>query len=139
LYQYFLITDWRSYDANIFRTSNTLARALRQQKFSFRECCININTWIQKLFVTITKLLSVNDTEAFYAHNFRERYSNANVETIIIIILINCNWVITRWQLLFYMYTNMEKKVTRKFKSGGLHERHVVATWKLGNHLSSRL
>jgi len=31
------------------------------------------------------------------------------------------------------------KKVTRKFKSGGLHERHVVATWKLGNHLSIRL
>jgi len=30
------------------------------------------------------------------------------------------------------MYTNMKKKVTRKFKSGGLHERHVVATWKLG-------
>jgi len=21
--------------------------------------------------------------------------------------------------------------ITRKFKSGGLHERHVVATWKL--------
>ena len=30
-----------------------------------------------------------------------------------------------------------KKKVTRKFKSGGLQERHVVATWKLGNHLSS--
>jgi len=26
---------------------------------------------------------------------------------IIIIIIINCNWVITRWQWLFYMYTNM--------------------------------
>jgi hypothetical protein len=26
---------------------------------------------------------------------------------IIIIIFINCNWVITRWQWLFYMYTNM--------------------------------
>jgi len=25
-------------------------------------------------------------------------------------------------------------KVTREFKSGGLHERHVVVTWKLGNH-----
>jgi len=25
-----------------------------------------------------------------------------------------------------------EKKVTRKFKSRGLHEKHVVATWKLG-------
>jgi len=32
-----------------------------------------------------------------------------------------------------------KKKVTREFKSGGLHERHVVATWELGNHLSIRL
>jgi len=26
--------------------------------------------------------------------------------------------------------------VTTKFKSGELHEKHVVATWNLGNHLS---
>ena len=59
---------------------------------------------------------------------------------IIIIIIINCNWVVTWWQWLIYMYTNIYiKKVTRKFKSGGLPERHVVATWKLGNHLSIRL
>jgi hypothetical protein len=32
-----------------------------------------------------------------------------------------------------------KKKVTRKFKSGGLHEKHVVTTWKFGNHLSIRL
>ena len=32
-----------------------------------------------------------------------------------------------------------EKKITRKFKSGGLHERHVIATWKVGNYLSIRL
>ena len=25
--------------------------------------------------------------------------------------------------------------VTTRFKSGGLHEKHVVATWNLGNHL----
>ena len=56
----------------------------------------------------------------------------------IIITFINCNWVVTRWRWLFYMYTNM-KKVTRKFKFGGLLEKHVVATWKLGNHLSIRL
>jgi len=31
------------------------------------------------------------------------------------------------------------KKVTRKFNSGGLHEKHVAATLKLGNHLSIRL
>jgi len=29
---------------------------------------------------------------------------------IIIIIIINFNWVTTRWQCLYYMYTNMEKK-----------------------------
>jgi len=28
------------------------------------------------------------------------------------------------------------KLVTTKFKSGGLHEKHVVATWNLGNHLN---
>ena len=28
------------------------------------------------------------------------------------------------------------KLVTNKFKSGGLHEKHVVATWNLENHLS---
>jgi hypothetical protein len=28
------------------------------------------------------------------------------------------------------------KLVTKKFKSGGLHEKHVVATWNLGNHPS---
>jgi len=32
-----------------------------------------------------------------------------------------------------------EKNITTKFKSGGLHEKHVVATCKLGNHLSIRL
>ena len=28
------------------------------------------------------------------------------------------------------------KLVTNKFKSGGLHEKHVVANWNLGNHLN---
>jgi hypothetical protein len=35
-----------------------------------------------------------------------------------------------------HKYGKKEKKVTREFKSEGLHERHVVATWKLGNYLS---
>jgi len=35
----------------------------------------------------------------------------------------------------FICKQNMEL-VTTKFKSGGLHEKHVVATWNLGNHLS---
>ena len=28
------------------------------------------------------------------------------------------------------------KLVANKFKSGGLHEEHVVATWNFGNYLS---
>ena len=28
------------------------------------------------------------------------------------------------------------KLITSKLKSGGLHEKHVVATWNLGKHLS---
>ena len=30
---------------------------------------------------------------------------------------------------------NMKLVITR-YKSGGLHEKHLVATWSLGNHLS---
>ena len=29
------------------------------------------------------------------------------------------------------------KLVTTKFNSGGLHEKHVVATWNVGNRLSA--
>ena len=61
---------------------------------------------------------------------------------IIVIIFINWNWVITRWQCLLYMSANMKmvrtnmKMVNTKFRTGGLHEKHVVATWNLGNRLS---
>jgi hypothetical protein len=33
----------------------------------------------------------------------------ARKEYITIIILVNCNWCITRWQWLFYIYTNVNK------------------------------
>jgi len=56
---------------------------------------------------------------------------------IIIIIIIICNCVFTRCSGYFTCVQNM-KLVTKKFKSGGLHEKHVVATWDLGNHLSIR-
>ena len=41
--------------------------------------------------------------------------------------------------VILHVHKYEKEKVTRKFKWGGLHERHVVATWKLGNHLSIRL
>jgi len=63
-------------------------------------------------------------------------FENLAMQEIIVIILIfiNCNWVVTRGSGYFTCTQNM-KLVTTKFKSGGLNEKHVVATWNLGNHL----
>ena len=36
----------------------------------------------------------------------------------------------------YFTCTQNMKLVTTKFKSVGLHEKHVVATWNLGNHLN---
>ena len=36
----------------------------------------------------------------------------------------------------YFTCTQNMKLVTNKFKLGGLHEKHVVATWNVGNHLS---
>jgi len=36
----------------------------------------------------------------------------------------------------YFTCTQNMKLVTTKFKSGGLHEKHVVATWNFRNHLS---
>ena len=36
----------------------------------------------------------------------------------------------------YFTCKQIMKLVTTKFKSGGLHEKHVVATWNLGNNLS---
>jgi len=36
----------------------------------------------------------------------------------------------------YFTWKQNMKLVTTRFKSGGLHEKHVVATWNLGNHLS---
>jgi hypothetical protein len=41
--------------------------------------------------------------------------------------------------VILHVHKYGKKKVTRKFKSGALNEKLVVATWKLGNHLSIRL
>jgi hypothetical protein len=41
-----------------------------------------------------------------------------------------------------YLHVYKYKKLIMNkftFKAGGLHEKHVVATWNLGNHLSIRL
>ena len=62
-------------------------------------------------------------------------------DIIIIIIIIIVIYLFTAIGLspggsgYFTCIQNM-KLVTNKFKSGGLHEKHVAAAWNLGNHLS---
>jgi len=36
------------------------------------------------------------------------KYFYLSFNRFIIIIIINCSWVVTRWQWLFYMYTKYE-------------------------------
>ena len=81
-----------------------------------------------KLFLSefdfITAVLLKNFFEGT-PYRLVNNYQPLLIIIIIIIIIINCNWVVTRWQLLFYIYTNM-REVNRKFKSGGLHEKYVM-------------
>ena len=54
---------------------------------------------------------------------------------IIIVIIISAIGLSPGGSGYFTCIQNM-KSVTTEFKSGGLHEKHVVATWNVGNHLS---
>jgi len=60
---------------------------------------------------------------------------------IVIIIIITIIYSFTAIGLLsggsgYFTCKQNLKLVTTRFKSGGLHEKHVVATWNFGNHLS---
>jgi hypothetical protein len=98
-------------------------------------CCIH-SFWVFPRRLNI--LCRIFGTSCLFRRHrsFKQRIKTFEEGTVCseIIIFINCNWVVTRWQWLVYMYTKYE--IGTKFKSGGLHEKHVVATWKLGNHLS---
>jgi len=57
---------------------------------------------------------------------------------IIIIYLLTAIWLSPGGSGYFTCKQNM-KLVTTRFKSGGLHEKHVVTTWNVGNRLSVSL
>ena len=64
------------------------------------------------------------------------RRSNCIIIIIIIIIIIVTATGLSPGGSGYFTCIQNMKLVTNKFKSGGLHEKHVVATWNLGNHLS---
>ena len=55
---------------------------------------------------------------------------------IIIIYLFTAIGLSPGGSVYFTCKQNMKLVTTNKFKSGGLHEKHVVATWNVGNRLS---
>ena len=56
---------------------------------------------------------------------------------IIIIIIYKCTAIgLSPGGSYYFICKQNIKLVTTKFKSGGLHEKHVVATWNVGNRLS---
>ena len=90
----------------------------------------------EPLNLTSTNGITIHRNETSH-HNFTP-YMVYDVSRIIYILFI---YLFTAVGLLpggsgyFTCIQNM-KLVTNKFKSGGLHEKHVVATWNVGNHLS---
>ena len=67
---------------------------------------------------------------------FFERYITSDKITNKIIIIIFTAIGLSPGGSGYFTCTQKMKLVTTKFKSGGLHEKHVVAPWNLGNHLS---
>ena len=64
-----------------------------------------------------------------------EAYTNSGVlfnNNIIYLQQLGCHPVAVG----YFTCKQNKKLVTTRFKSGGLHEKHVVATWNVGNHLS---
>ena len=84
-----------------------------------------------------------NFVEIFSKEAFKYIYQTAqchnqeyhNINLIIIIIIFTAIGLLPGGSGYVTCIQNM-KLVTTKFKSGGLHEKHVVTTWNLGNHLS---
>jgi len=66
---------------------------------------------------------------------FRENLCGLSDVSLIIIYLFTAIGLLPGGSGYFTSMKNM-KSVTTKFKSGGLHEKHVVATWNVGNRLS---
>ena len=103
------------------------------------------------LFMVLISLVSVLNLLYFYISTFRSMCAVPKMAVFcssltswfpgIILLLLLLLLLLTAIGLLlggsgYFTCTQTMKLVTNKFKSGGLHEKHVVATWNLGNHLS---
>ena len=79
---------------------------INRRSFLNREeaCLLRGTNWTFKLTFSINSVLQDLNNKLCQLH-FTQ---TAQWIIIVIIIFINCNWAVTRWQCLFYMYTKYE-------------------------------
>ena len=71
----------------------------------------------------------------FYVTKLQPNVTSFLKRTLLLLLLLTAIGLSPGGSGYFTCKQNM-KLFTTKFKSGGLHEKHVVATWNVGNHLS---
>jgi len=97
------------------------------------ENCINCSPrWMNKLYLSCSV---IHRTRIAQMWRFRGFFSTQLGQRVFIIYLFTAIGLLLGGSGYFTCKQNM-KLVTNKFKLGGLHEKHVVATWDVGNHLS---
>ena len=85
---------------------------------------------------TITKISGNLIKNEMSIVSFNSALSRTIIIIIIIIIYLFTASGLSPGDSGYFTCKQNTKLVTTKFKSGGLNEKHVVATWNLWNHLS---
>ena len=95
----------------------------------------NLSNKIRHLKLTVITYMHYPNTTRWPAQITNNYYSVILLILLLLLLLLTAIGLSPGGSGYFTCIQNM-KMVTNKFKSGGLHEKHVVATWNLGNHLS---
>ena len=102
------------------------SQKLRKANISFVNVCLSVRPH------GTTRLPTGRISMKFYVGTF---YENLSTKFEIFLNLLTAIGLSPGGSGYFTCKQNM-KLVTNRFKSGGLHEKHVVATWNVGNRLS---
>ena len=98
-----LFTQWQS---TTTQNTSVFTPRINPKKLTYK-------IWLANKYLVDTvviKTFYINQTVCFCSHLlfFSIHCFTILIIIIIIIIFIHCNWVVTRWQWLFYMYTKHE-------------------------------
>ena len=69
---------------------------------------LRVHGIIITIIIDLIPFLSIYELGNFHLSQTVSVMMMMMIIIVIIIISINCNWVVTRWQWLFYMYTKYE-------------------------------